>query len=50
MRKAASSEWRMVEADHCVCHKAISHDGERQRLVISDWRLEERQRVANGEW
>ncbi|MFZ8828981.1 MAG: hypothetical protein ACO2PK_11290 [Armatimonadota bacterium] len=46
----ANGEWRMVGADPCVCHKAISHDGKRQRLAISDWRLVKRQRVANGEW
>jgi hypothetical protein len=34
----------MVGADLCVCHKAISHDGERQRLAISEWR------VASSDW
>ncbi|MFZ8829655.1 MAG: hypothetical protein ACO2PK_14750 [Armatimonadota bacterium] len=29
----------MVGADPCVCHKAISHDGKRRRLVNSDWQL-----------
>jgi len=43
-------EWRMVGADPCVCHKAISHDGKRQRLAISDWRLVKRQRIASSEW
>jgi hypothetical protein len=31
--RVASSEWRMVGADPCVCHKAISHEGKRQRVA-----------------